>query len=125
MAETDENASTGEQAGRERLGSTSGNELAALSHAHSKRGPTEGQKTGSEVQSERDIKGVSFREPKVQDSLSWPKQKIQNLLPISAAVSSFNNFDNDGSFMHKFLQMQNEDTNKLMVEEDKTRNRWR
>ncbi|KAM4127268.1 hypothetical protein ACJW30_02G076900 [Castanea mollissima] len=107
MAETDENASTGEQAGRERLGSTSGNELAALSHAHSKRGPTEGQKTGSEVQSERDIK------------------KIQNLLPISAAVSSFNNFDNDGSFMHKFLQMQNEDTNKLMVEEDKTRNRWR
>ena len=52
----DENASTGEQAGRERLGFTSGDELAALSHAHRNRGPTEGQKTGSEVQSERDIK---------------------------------------------------------------------
>ena len=52
----DKNASTGEQAGRERSGSTSGDELAALSHAHSKRVPTEGQKTGSEVQSERDIK---------------------------------------------------------------------
>lgn len=52
----DENASTGEQAGRERSGSTSGDELAALSHAHRKRGPTEGQKTVSEVQSERDIK---------------------------------------------------------------------
>ena len=38
------------------MGFTSGDELAALSHAHRNRGPTEGQKTGSEVQSERDIK---------------------------------------------------------------------
>ena len=57
----------------------------------------------------------AFREPKVWDSLSWWKQRSQNLLPILAAVSSFNKFDNDGSFMHKFLRQQNEEANKLMV----------
>ena len=61
------------------------------------------------------LKGVSFWEPKVWDSLSWRKQKSQNLFPISAAVSSFNKFDNDGSFMHKFLLLQNDEANKLIV----------
>ena len=94
----DENASTGEQAGRELLGSGCITFLCLQVKCLCFY-----------------LKGVSFWEPKVWDSLSWRKQKSQNLLPISAAVSSFNKFDNDGSFMHKFLLLQNDEANKLMV----------
>lgn len=107
---------------------------AAPSRAHlhaikdRKRGLTEERQTGSDNQSERDIKknddghfvkDSSFqhhkmREPKVQDSLSWGKRKSQNLSSndagiVSAAVSSLNKFSNDGSFIDKVLRQQNND----------------
>ncbi|RDX63717.1 CWF19-like protein 2, partial [Mucuna pruriens] len=64
--------------------------------------------------SKRDyLKDVSVRHhkmkaPKVQDSLSWGKQKRQHAAAegadvISAAASSLNKFANDGSFMHGFV----------------------
>lgn len=56
-----------------------------------------------------------MREPKVRDSLSWGKQKSQNVSSrdaglISAAVSSLNKFSDDGSFASEFLRQQSENT---------------
>lgn len=56
-----------------------------------------------------------MREPKVRDSLSWGKQKSQNVSSrdaglISAAVSSLNKFLDDGSFASEFLKQQSENT---------------
>ncbi|GLT61061.1 hypothetical protein SLA2020_337960 [Shorea laevis] len=107
---------------------------AAPSHAHlhaikdRQRGLTEERSTGSDKESQMDVKkkndvhylkDVSFqhhkmREPKVQESLSWGKRKSQNLSSkdadlISAAVSSLNKFSNDGSFMRELFQRQNND----------------
>lgn len=66
------------------------------------------------------LKGISSRnpemkEPKVRDSLSWGKQKSQNISSrdagfISAAVSSLNKFSDDGSFASEFLRQQRENT---------------
>ncbi|KAB1206187.1 CWF19-like protein 2 [Morella rubra] len=105
--------------------------MAAPSRAHlhairdRRRGLTEEQQTGSDDQSETDIKkndrryfkDVSFqhhkmKEPKVRDSLSWGKRKNQNLSSkdaglIAATVSSLNRFSNDGNFMHEIVQRQN------------------
>lgn len=56
-----------------------------------------------------------MKEPKVRDSLSWGKQKSQNISSrdagfISAAVSSLNKFSDDGSFASEFLRQQRENT---------------
>ncbi|CAH9105880.1 unnamed protein product [Cuscuta epithymum] len=49
-----------------------------------------------------------MRVPKLKDSLSWGKQKKQNMSSkdadiISSAISNSNKFANDGSFMSKFM----------------------
>ncbi|XP_022946470.1 CWF19-like protein 2 isoform X1 [Cucurbita moschata] len=56
-----------------------------------------------------------MREPKVRDSLSWGKQKSQNVSSkdagfISLAVTSINKFSDDGSFASDFLRQQSENT---------------
>lgn len=77
--------------------------------------------SGSGKSSARDyLKDISsrhpeMREPKVRDSLSWGKQKSQNVSSrdaglISAAVSSLNKFSDDGSFASEFLRQQSENT---------------
>lgn len=56
-----------------------------------------------------------MREPKVRDSLSWGRQKSQNVSSkdagfISLAVTSINKFSDDGSFASDFLRQQSENT---------------
>ncbi|XP_065882007.1 uncharacterized protein [Euphorbia lathyris] len=104
----------------------------ARAHLHAinnrKRGQLEGQEGGADGQSERNVKknadrgylkDVSVRHPqmrapKVHDSLSWGKPKRPNVSAknadiISAAVSSLNKFDDDGSFMSKIVSEHNND----------------
>uniref|UniRef100_A0A9I9D975 CWF19-like protein 2 n=1 Tax=Cucumis melo TaxID=3656 RepID=A0A9I9D975_CUCME len=84
--------------------------------------PSDGQnESDSGKSSARDhLKDISsrnpeMREPKVRDSLSWGKQKGQNVSSrdagfISVAVSSLNKFSDDGSFASEFLRQQRENT---------------
>ncbi|WCJ34893.1 CwfJ-like family protein [Euphorbia peplus] len=104
----------------------------ARAHLHAinsrKRGQSEGQEIGPDGQSERNVKknadrgylkDVSVRHPqmrapKVHDSLSWGKPKRQNVSAkdadlISAAASSLNKFEDDGSFMSRIASQQNND----------------
>ncbi|CDO99174.1 unnamed protein product [Coffea canephora] len=55
---------------------------------------------------------TKMRVPKVQDSLSWGKRKMPAQdINLSAAVNSLNKFSNDGSFMHDFMQKNNDSLN--------------
>ncbi|KMT18469.1 hypothetical protein BVRB_2g026120 isoform A [Beta vulgaris subsp. vulgaris] len=82
-------------------------------------------KSDSNDQSQRDtkkdmgreyLKDVSVRHPdmkapKVHDSLSWGRRKGQHMRSedaalVSNALSSLNNFSNDGSFMSEFVNQQ-------------------
>jgi len=54
------------------------------------------------------VRHREMRAPKIQDSLSWRKQKsravaAEDAAIVSAAASSLNRFSNDGSFMNEFL----------------------
>lgn len=63
------------------------------------------------------LKDVSTRHskmkaPKVHDSLSWGKRKSQHLSAndtglVSSAISSLNKFENDGSFIQRFIGTEN------------------
>jgi hypothetical protein len=64
-----------------------------------------------------------MREPKVQDSLSWGKQKSQKSRDVSTkdsgliadAVSSLNRFSNDGSFLSELTRKQSNDDSRNPV----------
>ncbi|CAI9769356.1 unnamed protein product [Fraxinus pennsylvanica] len=61
-----------------------------------------------------------MRVPKVRDSLSWGKcrnrsMSTQDSALVSAAMSSLNRFDNDGSFMHKFVHQKNDNSIDLSI----------
>lgn len=56
-----------------------------------------------------------MRVPKVRDSLSWGKRRNQSMSTqdsalVSAAMSSLNRFDDDGSFMHQFARQKNDNS---------------
>ncbi|KAJ4968493.1 hypothetical protein NE237_015194 [Protea cynaroides] len=100
---------------------------------HRKRGVAEKHETVADDQSKNPeklpgdsrayLKDVSLRhpemrEPKVHDSLSWRKRKGQKMSAedaglISAAASSLNKFENDGSFILEFARHQNKDDGSL------------
>lgn len=47
--------------------------------------------------------------PKVQDSLSWKKDKMPTAdSSLSSAISTINKFSNDGSFMREFVNKKND-----------------
>ena len=57
----------------------------------------------------------NMKVPKLRDSLSWGKRKSQIMSStdsgiISTALSSFNKFANDGSFMREIARQQKDDT---------------
>ncbi|XVF62947.1 hypothetical protein PTKIN_Ptkin09bG0049800 [Pterospermum kingtungense] len=55
------------------------------------------------------LRHSDMRAPKVRDSLSWGKQKIQNNPTKDVAVTSaVNKFSNDGNFMQEFLRKGND-----------------
>ncbi|KAA8527717.1 hypothetical protein F0562_035414 [Nyssa sinensis] len=88
------------------------------------RGLTEEEQTIADNQNERigrrhqrdaSLWHPEMRVPKLRDSLSWRKQKSQNVSMkdvglISSAVSRLNKFSNDGSFMHEIMRQQNDDS---------------
>ncbi|KAJ6301042.1 hypothetical protein OIU77_015364 [Salix suchowensis] len=60
------------------------------------------------------VRHPEMRAPKVHNTLSWGKQKSQNMSTkdaalVSAAASSLNKFSDDGSFLNKILGKQNKD----------------
>ncbi|XP_062108164.1 uncharacterized protein LOC133819037 isoform X2 [Humulus lupulus] len=115
---------------------------AAPSRAHlhaiksRQRGHADESNTESENRHEKDIeltnrdylKDVSvkrprMREPKVQDSLSWRKQRNQNVSTqdaglISDTISSMNKFADDGSFLRGVLQKQSNNSSSSTVREN-------
>ncbi|GAV71200.1 CwfJ_C_2 domain-containing protein/CwfJ_C_1 domain-containing protein [Cephalotus follicularis] len=69
------------------------------------------KKTGRDYLRDVSVRHPKLRAPKVNDSLSWRKQKSHNMSSqdadlIYTAVSSLNKFSNDGSFMQGVLQQQ-------------------
>ncbi|KAM5553023.1 CWF19-like protein 2 [Rosa sericea] len=118
-----------------KLAASVGSNKAAPSRAHlhaiqsRKKGVSEEQQPGSNNDMDKKdtsrpyLKDVSIRhpkmkEPKVQGSLSWGKQKGQNSRDVSTkdsafladAVSSINRFSNDGSFLSELIRKQTNDS---------------
>ncbi|XP_030510272.1 uncharacterized protein LOC115725011 isoform X1 [Cannabis sativa] len=70
------------------------------------------------------VKRPKMKEPKVQDSLSWRKQRNQNVSTqdaglISDTISSLNKFADDGSFLRGVLQKQSNNSGRSSPERDK------
>lgn len=79
--------------------------------------------TSRHYQKDVSIRHPKMREPKVQDSLSWGKQKSQKSRDVSTkdsgliadAVSSLNRFSNDGSFLSELTRKQSKDDSRNPV----------
>lgn len=66
---------------------------------------------GREYLKDVSVRHPEMKAPKVHDSLSWGRRKGQHMRSedaalVSNALSSLNNFSNDGSFMSEFVNQQ-------------------
>ncbi|XP_062108162.1 uncharacterized protein LOC133819037 isoform X1 [Humulus lupulus] len=80
-------------------------------------------KTNRDYLKDVSVKRPRMREPKVQDSLSWRKQRNQNVSTqdaglISDTISSMNKFADDGSFLRGVLQKQSNNSSSSTVREN-------